>query len=218
MKFNAITFLFLCTFTLSCSKVLEEPKHSSYDEQDAQREFAIILSKAISSDADIRSFIKHEALKRFDNDYDVFYPSIKDVHINDKGTFRDILLTFSEDQDSFNQLEATLSKLTFLVPDWSWIASDCFSVKTWDTTEEFVCVGYDDGLNEHPVYHNGSLFDTINSSEVTSFPVVIVKSNERIRKVIPATKGSPVSYEFVSDAFDGSKTSHDTRASVYEQT
>lgn len=188
----------------------------AFEEQNAQKEFAIILSKALSSNSDLRAFVKQEALKRFDNDYDVFYPNVKDVLINGKDTFREILLSYSEDYESFSYLESTLEKLTFLVPDWSWITSDCFSVKYWDTNDDFVCVGYDDGLEEHSVYHNGELFDTINSSEVTCYPVVIVKSNERIRVVSPITKGSAPRYEFISDAFDGSKRTPDLKASVFE--
>lgn len=220
MKLDIIALVILCALTISCSKDFEEQAHIAPDlqqkELDAEKEFALILSKAICSDADIRSFIKQEALKQFDNDYDVFYPIIKDVQINEKGTFRDILCSFSEDQASFHNLESTLKKLTFLVPDWSWITNDCFSVKNWDTSEDFVCVGYDDRLCDHPVYYNGTLFDTIKSSEVTCYPIIIVKSNERIKEVVPATKGSPVSYEFVSEAFDGSKRCPDTKSTVFE--
>ena len=144
------------------------------------------------------------------------YPNVKDVLINGKDTFREILLSYSEDYESFSYLESTLEKLTLLVPDWSWITSDCFSVKNWDTSDNFVCVGYDDGLEEHSVYYNGELFDTIKSSEVTCYPVVIVKSNERIRVVSPATKGSAPRYEFICDAFDGSKRIPDLKSSVFE--
>ena len=211
----------LCYFVISCSNVLDEqniisPSSIVSEEQNAQKEFAIILSKALRSDSDLRVFVKQEALKRFDNDYDVFYPNVKDVLINGKDTFREILLSYSEDYESFSYLESTLEKLTLLVPDWSWITSDCFSVKNWDTSDNFVCVGYDDGLEEHSVYYNGELFDIIKSSEVTCYPVVIVKSNERIRVVSPATKGSAPRYEFICDAFDGSKRIPDLKASVFE--
>ena len=150
----------LCYFVISCSNVLDEqniisPSSIVSEEQNAQKEFAIILSKALRSDSDLRVFVKQEALKRFDNDYDVFYPNVKDVLINGKDTFREILLSYSEDYESFSYLESTLEKLTLLVPDWSWITSDCFSVKNWDTSDNFVCVGYDDGLEEHSVYYNG---------------------------------------------------------------
>lgn len=205
---------------MSCSNIFEDNNLSSLnnasEEQNAQKEFAIILSKALCSDPDMRSFVKQEALQRFDNDYDVFYPKVKDELINEKETFRDVLISYAGDKETFSYLESTLDKLTFLVPDWSWITSDCFSVKTWDVNDDFVCVGYDDGLKDHQVYHNGELFDTISSSEVTCYPVVIVKSNERIKVVSPATKGSEISYEFVSDAFDGSKRDPMTKASIFE--
>ena len=76
---------------MSCSNIFEDNNLSSLnnasEELNAQKEFAIILSKALCSDPDMRSFVKQEALQRFDNDYDVFYPKVKDELINEKETF-----------------------------------------------------------------------------------------------------------------------------------
>lgn len=46
--------------------------------QKAQIKFAKILSKAVSANVDLRRFLKEEAMRQFDNDYDVFYPLVKD--------------------------------------------------------------------------------------------------------------------------------------------
>ena len=46
---------------------------------DAQLKFAKLLSQAASSNVEVRSFLKKEALAQFDNDYDIFYPMIKDI-------------------------------------------------------------------------------------------------------------------------------------------
>lgn len=45
---------------------------------DAQLKFAKLLSQAASSSIEVRNFLKKEALVQFDNDYDIFYPLIKD--------------------------------------------------------------------------------------------------------------------------------------------
>ncbi|MFK2289758.1 hypothetical protein ACIXNV_23335 [Bacteroides fragilis] len=44
----------------------------------AERNFAKILSVAATKDSSLRTFLKQEAQKQFDKDYDVFYPYVKD--------------------------------------------------------------------------------------------------------------------------------------------
>lgn len=39
--------------------------------------FSQILSKAVSQRQDVRMFLKAQALKKFDNDFNVFYPFVK---------------------------------------------------------------------------------------------------------------------------------------------
>lgn len=70
---------FLSVFLLlACSEQQEsissnnEPEVVKLSNQDAQKSFAKLLSKAVYNSADIRSFLKKEALEQFDNDYDVF--------------------------------------------------------------------------------------------------------------------------------------------------
>lgn len=44
----------------------------------AERNFAKILSVAATKNSSLRTFLKQEAQKQFDKDYDVFYPYVKD--------------------------------------------------------------------------------------------------------------------------------------------
>lgn len=44
---------------------------------EAQMKFAKLLSQAASNSVEVRKFLKNEATKQFDNDYDVFYPMVK---------------------------------------------------------------------------------------------------------------------------------------------
>ena len=53
--------------------------------------FSKILSKAVSNNSDLRAFIKEEALKMTDNDYDVFYPLVKNKKVTADKTFKEIL-------------------------------------------------------------------------------------------------------------------------------
>ncbi len=90
-------FVFCLFFIFACSEQQESivtdndsvvaDKISS---QEAQKKFAKVLSKAISDNSALRSFIKEESLKQFDNDYDVFYPFVKHKIVSGKQTFREI--------------------------------------------------------------------------------------------------------------------------------
>lgn len=48
--------------------------------QTAMRNFSVALSKVVCTNESAREFLKDEALKRVDNDYDVFYPFIKNLN------------------------------------------------------------------------------------------------------------------------------------------
>lgn len=112
---------------LSCQKEATNqliPKITSNEE--AFAEFSKILSKAVFNEPTLREFLKQESLKRYDNDYDVFCPWAFDKQVKDN-SFRNILKRYDEE----NRLDAILNvvpKLTILVPDWSWVNSNCFSV------------------------------------------------------------------------------------------
>ena len=67
------------SITVSCTRVITPDIHNKevirliIDEEMAKNRFAAALSKVITKDAALRRFIKEEALREFDRDYDVFY-------------------------------------------------------------------------------------------------------------------------------------------------
>lgn len=85
-------FMLLCIVTLICSLsacesddnvsgVLDAKSNVSdltISETDAQKSFAKILSIAVAKNEALRTFLKSEAEKQYDKDYDVFYPFVKD--------------------------------------------------------------------------------------------------------------------------------------------
>ena len=46
--------------------------------------FSQILSKAVSQRQDVRNFLKAQALKKFDNDFNIFYPLVKNEKIGER--------------------------------------------------------------------------------------------------------------------------------------
>ena len=173
------------------------------DALEAEQQFAIILSRAVAANESLRSFLKEQALQQFDNDYDVFYPYVKDYIIPGTScTFREILISYSDNAEQLSLIEASLPKLTILVPDYSWVNENCFSVNYWDTASDIVIVGFDDMQDEHFMYYAGEEVGRIPAEVFPEFPVIIVKDNERI-STSAATKSGNVQYSFVSPAFDG---------------
>ena len=80
-----------------------------------KKKFAMALHKAMVQNVNLRRFLKEEAIKQFDGDYDILYNYIRDEKIGDK-TFREILLPFFEKESELSQIESTLGALTIFVP------------------------------------------------------------------------------------------------------
>lgn len=186
-------------------------------ESEAQESFAKILSMAASKDAALRRFLKTEAEKQYDNDYDVFYPYVKDAVVEDGRTLRDVLLSYSSEEE-LGTLENSLPLLTIMIPDLS--AFGAFSMYKWDPKDEQVAVTYAKGNDSSVFYSEGDSILSLPAGSLPSFPFLVVKSNERMKVVGTGTtragQGVSYQYDFVDPAFDGSKTVH-TRASYYDE-
>ena len=190
-----------------CSKDQMEPANicdteiSESEKEDALREFSAVLSRAVSSDRDLRCFIKETAMKQFDMDYDVFYPYVKNQIVSgDDKTFRDILLQYSEDPARFEEIEKELPLLTILVPDWSFVG--CFSILEWNPESPEIAVGYETRSENKPILAGGELVGQLTDGAIPGFPTLIVKNSDRMRQISPATKSGEGEYEFIDNAFN----------------
>lgn len=202
--------------SLSCNKsTLNNPQTAGYtevcDEQSAMENFSISLSKVVFSHPEVRDFLKNEALKRFDNDDEVFYPFIKDKQVGDLGSFRQLLINELGSEGKMEKIEKQLLTLTILVSDATWIDKDGFCLENWDTTDPYVAITYQekDGTCKK-LFGDGCLLGTIEKGTIPGGPVLIVKESERLAASIP-TKGGEVEYSFLYDAFDASKNEPDTK-------
>ena len=204
--FKLICFALVAMGIMGCAKSeLNEAKSSeitTMDAESAKREFAKILSKAVSNEESLRIFIKNAAEKRFDLDYDVFYPFVKNQEVTNGRTFRDILISYCEDISVLEQIEIILPTLNILVPDWQWLG--CFSIKEWNPSDKAIAVGYNTKESEKPIYADGEQVGTLPENALPGFPTIIVKCNERMKVTSPATKGGEVEYAFADESFDAS--------------
>lgn len=222
-------FMLLCIVTLMCSLsacesddnvsgVLDAKSNVSdltISETDAQKSFAKILSIAVAKNEALRTFLKSEAEKQYDKDYDVFYPFVKDKTATDGKTLRDILVSYSSENE-IATIEKNLPLLTVMIPDLA--SFGAFSINKWDTSDEQVAVTYAKDNDNSVFYAEGDSLLSLPKGDLPNFPFMVVKSNERMKVVgKKATRSANNSdmdmnkYDFVDSAFDGTK-SCETRA------
>jgi len=162
--------------------------------------FAILLSRALYSEPDLRNYVRSEALKKKDYDYDVFYPYVRNELVDGERTFEQILSEYDRD----GILKGVISNhplLTILVPDWSWVNDDCFSARKWDSYIPDVGVSYLSESSSHDIYWNGEFAFSLEEGEFSSAPILIVKDNDRL--VADSQTKTPYgpSYRFFSSDF-----------------
>lgn len=194
-----IIFLVPLLLILSCNKDEQSSKSDNgLPRSTAYENFAEILSKAVSAEPDLRQFLKSEAQKQFDKDYDVFYPWCKDKLVSEDCTFEQLLRKYDV-KDQLDSIVYAIPKLTIMIPDWSWLGS--FNVNSWDTDNSDISVGFKAEDRTIPLYDNGEWYYSLSVGEMPDFPVMFIKNNERMKTVGTVTRGGENSYEFVDDAF-----------------
>lgn len=179
------------------------------DADSALKNFSIALSKAVCSEQCVREFLKREALKQIDNDYDVFYPYVKDLAVDSERSFADVIEQYLE--DDISEIEAAVPTLTILVPDLTWIAPDGFCAENWDTSDRRAAVTYKrEGTSDKELFVNGYSLGEIEDGCIPGGTVLVVKANERLVADAP-TKGGEVTFHFIDDVFDASKNEPQTK-------
>lgn len=211
-------FLFivvLCAFTFSCTGDLIENQSeqdlvtpsleiTSLTENDAKRQFAEILSKAIYENIELRRFIKEKAIQQFDNDFDVFYPILKNEEVENNGTFRNILLKYTTEEELSN-IERALPLLNIYVPDLSLFTN--ITPYNWDIADNQIPVTFKENqTSKMALYFNGEKSGEIPQNSIPGFHLLVVKNNERVVPVSINTRGVANSYQFIDNAFDGTNS------------
>lgn len=209
---------FVAASFISCSKVEPGNFHEAelvqvVNTRTASQNFAIALSRAVCSHVEVRDFLKNEALKRFDNDYDIFYPYVKNQQVAELGTFREVLVKELGSEQMMREIEERLPTLTIYVSDATWFDANGFCAENWDTSEQQVAVTYKEsnGLCRE-LYSNGYYLGNLEPGAVPGGAVLIVKENERVIASV-VTKSGELEYSFISDAFDASKNDIPTKGS-----
>ncbi len=226
MRLKTILSGLLCVTTLfSCTdetdKLLNEQSQTQaisnelLDTSVAQKNFAQILSKAVYENETLRQFIKKEAIKQFDNDYDVFYPFVKEQKVEGEKTFRDILLKYTTEKE-LGSIEMSLPLLNIMIPDFSFIGAFC--ADKWDTSDNEVAVSYAVGNKHATMYAEGDSVANLEKGELPDFPFLVIKNNERMKVTVNTRSLNTSNYDFADEAFNGTLNPHNiqTRATDWE--
>lgn len=188
MKNSVLIALLSFIFIFSCSEPEfgDEPnldvnnislKSSSNDYYELKKKFAIALHKAMKDHQEVRQFIKDEALKKFNGDYDVLYNYVSDARVAGS-SFRDIIASYYENESDLTELENAVPSLTIFVPK---LPEDSFSAENWNVAEEVPLVAIRQlGSNKVPLISSDETSYLLPGGIIPSFPVVVLKRNERI--------------------------------------
>ncbi|MGJ1195187.1 hypothetical protein ACR777_01920 [Sphingobacterium spiritivorum] len=175
--------------------------------------FSKILSKAIVANKDLRGFLKSEALKTKDNDFNVIYGFCKNEMVDDK-TFRNILIQFENFKGQVDEIEKNIPTITVLIPS---LFDNSFSASSWDIEADIPFVATTIAT-EIPVVYDGEHVMSLKNDEMPGSPVLLVKENERIKKTILTLQSSidnTSSFKFVDDAFNGLVKTKSSSANEY---
>jgi len=205
-----ILFFILLFAIAACSKGLNESTKDEgvtvFSESQALESFAKVLSKAVFESEELRVFLKEQSLNTFDNDYDVFYPFVKDKLLKSGLTFRDHLLKYIPENE-LKAIEKSAPLLTIYVPDTRWLGENEFYAGNWDCSSPHVLTTYRHRGVCKFLFAEGNKIDKLRPGVVPDIPTLIIKSNERM-KASPSTKSGEVQYSFIDPAFNGVRTKY----------
>ncbi len=193
----------------SCEKENMTPETESIAAETASStetrlsEFAEILSRATYERQDLREFLKEEAVKQFDKNYDVLYALVKNKEIGGS-TFRDILVEYSSEA-AIRDIEENIPLLNILVPK---IAIFGIDPADMDCTDPEIPVAVSKA-KVTSLYLNGTCVTDLEKGEIPDFHTFVVNENSRVI-VDPATRSGEPTVSFISPNYDGSIKADET--------
>lgn len=160
--------------------------------------FAAILSKAVHENKDLRVFLKNEALKQFDKDYDVLFNRSKNEKVG-TSTFREVLVSYSSEKE-IAAIEQNVPLLNILLPKIPFVD---ISAENYDANnaETPVAVVQNDSV---ALLQNGTLLEKIAFDRVPECHLFVVNENDRVVATRHATRGT-TTLAFKDPIFDNSQ-------------
>lgn len=203
----------------SCDEDIQSPgnevsnENEVYQTNDALKtKFGFALAKGLAESLPLRALLKEEALKMFDNDYDILYHLVKNKELAPGHTVRNLLLQYFSDENELVEIEKALPLLTIFVPE---LPEDSFSGALWNVSDQIPVVGvaYSQTSDIGIINELGEKY-MMPSEYIPAFPVVVIKENERVVVKNSSNKDlkdkakrglrsdDGIEFEFLSDSFD----------------
>lgn len=147
---------------------IDKPKH----------EFGKSLSIALTRDPIIRGFLKKEAIRMFDGDFDILYSLVKDQRLGTGKTFEETLAPHFGGIDRLRMIERESPLLTIFIPT---LPENSFSAEKWDSESQvpFVAIRLST-TNDVPIISPEGEEYVLDSELIPSYPVIVIKENERV--------------------------------------
>lgn len=211
------TFLLSCLLTTSCnqdsiilsdldssSNIFSKSALSESEKEQELTKFAKILSKSISQSEALRIFLKNEALRMFDKNYDILYYPLKDKKVSGNLSFRDILIKNSSEKE-ISKIENNLPLLNILIPRITFLN---VLPENLDTKDPEIPVAIENNNKGTDLYIKGQKSDTFADNEFPGFNVIVVNLNNRViasrNASTRSSEGNTWSYSFKSENYNGS--------------
>ena len=172
--------------------------------------FAQILSAAVYDSKDVREFLKNEALKKFDKNYDVLFLAAKDEMIGDK-TFKEVLSDYAP-EGALDEIEKAVPLINIYLTRTAFL--EIFP-EDLDVDDQYTPVAFvaDDSVN---FFSEGRFAFAMSKGEVPGFHVFVVGENQRVE--VDSQEGnknlSLRGFRFKDESFDGTKEVSSTLKSV----
>ena len=180
----------------------------------ALKNFSEALVKSMAESMELRSLIKSEALKKFNNDTEVLISQLAELELRE-GTVASKLNQHLQGT-RIEEILNIIPTLTVLVPE---LPKESFSAERWDTNNELPMVAIRTTLsNDNPVVNwaEGKLeTGVIPSNIIPAYPILVAKINERVisnfesdfskseTREFHTSKFTGISYRFADVAYDG---------------
>jgi hypothetical protein len=182
VKLKVLALLILMVFAYSCTKEVTTPPQKELEDLkiSAQNEsiktFAKIVAQGIEN-VEFRKFLKKEALKQFDGEFNVLYQFVKDNKIAEK-TVNDFLFSSSKSNDSdINLILQNVPNIQIAIP----VNIDNWNVENYIPYVLSLPVDFDDSKElELVAFRNDGSSITLNSKTPPDFPVIVVSKSQRV--------------------------------------
>lgn len=183
-KFSLLLIIISVFLFVSCQKHNAEtdvsiPLTTPQSSHESKVYFAKTLAKAVEQEPLLRIYLKQEALKMFDNDYDVFYQSVKNFTLSDGHTVYEKIAKYASSKDSLDLSIQSLPLLTMYVADLPELTPE-----NWDTDNTIPVIAVESQNQEakediKAFYGKNEAFE-IPHGLIPAFRTIVIKDNERV--------------------------------------